>query len=111
MTHHSEPAEAVARIVKRIQQYDTPKMDDHRRRYTPAQLEMAIGFALSATPAPSASGGLEAVLAAYEAETRALPLGASSREKGDSAYNWRMSVVKDLRQLAARLALEKTDDR
>ena len=104
MTHHSEPAEAVARIVKLIQQYDTPKMDDHRRRYTPAQLEMAVKLALSTTPAPSASGGLEAVLAAYEAETRALPLGAACREKGDSAYNWRMSVVKDLRKLAARLA-------
>lgn len=57
MTHHSEPAEAVARIIKRVQQYDTPKMDDHRRRYTPAQLEMAIRLALAASPAaPDAAG-------------------------------------------------------
>lgn len=58
--------------------------------------------ALASAPA-SAGVGLEDVLAAYEEETRALPLGAASREKGDSAYNWRMSVVKDLRELAARL--------
>lgn len=71
------------------------------------EIERAMGVfpnlegALSASPA---RGGLEAVLAAYEAETRALPLGAASREKGDSAYNWRMSVVRELRELAASIA-------
>ncbi|PZU95594.1 MAG: hypothetical protein DI527_00870 [Chelatococcus sp.] len=47
---------------------------------------------------------VETLLAAYEADTKALPLGAANREKGDSTYNWRMSVVRDLRDLAARLS-------
>lgn len=47
-----------------------------------------------------AGWSIEALLSAYEAHTRALPLGAASREKGDSAYNWRMSVFRDLRDLA-----------
>jgi hypothetical protein len=53
---------------------------------------------------PQEPVSLEAVLAAYEAETRALPLGAFNRERGDSTYSWRMSVIRDLRNLAARLS-------
>lgn len=56
---------------------------------------------LSRLDKAEAGWSIEALLSAYEAHTRALPLGAASREKGDSAYNWRMSVIRDLRDLAA----------
>lgn len=48
--------ELIARAIERAEAYDTPKADDARRRYTPAQLQIAIRHALAALesrPAPT----------------------------------------------------------
>ena len=51
----------------------------------------------------NSAGGVEvkALLDAYDAETSKIPLGHEDRGRGASSYNWRRSVVDDLRKLAA----------
>lgn len=43
----------VARIIAHVEGYDTPKDTDPRRRYTPAQLDIAIRLAASLAPPKS----------------------------------------------------------
>jgi len=48
--------ELIARAIEHAEAYDTPKADDPRRRYTPAQMEIAVRHALAALesrPAPT----------------------------------------------------------
>jgi hypothetical protein len=45
---------------------------------------------------------LEAALEAYEAATRALPIGHEDKTKGASSYNWRMACLQEIRARAAR---------
>jgi hypothetical protein len=62
----------------------------------------ALTAALSSPPepVPSSPVGIAALLDAYDAETRKLPLGHETPRLGTSTYNWRRSVVDDLRKLA-----------
>lgn len=81
-----------------------PEPDRDTRRLNAQHLArldpQTVSALLARLDKAEAGWSIEALLSAYEAHTRALPLGAASREKGDSAYNWRMSVVRDLRDLA-----------
>jgi len=52
---------------------------------------------------------IDEVFDEYDAETKKLPLGATDRNNGASAYNWRRSVVDELRKLVARRTLENTN--
>ena len=47
---------------------------------------------------------IENVLAEFERRTRALPLGHEQPTKGASSYNWRMSCLDEIREIAAALA-------
>lgn len=42
----TDRAELVEKVVKHVERYDTPHDDDPRRRYTKAQMEIAIGIVL-----------------------------------------------------------------
>lgn len=46
---------------------------------------------------------LTTVLDEYDAQTKALPLGHEDRTRGASSYNWRRSVIDDLRAMLAAL--------
>lgn len=46
---------------------------------------------------------IENVLAEFERRTRALPLGHKQPTKGASSYNWRMSCLDEIREIAAAL--------
>ncbi|MGX1786893.1 hypothetical protein ACWIGM_09165 [Bosea sp. NPDC055332] len=71
-------------------------------RKTPVGLfQMPLYATPPATPVQTAS--VEAVLSAYEQQTEELPLGASGPERGNSTYNWRKLIIKELRELAASL--------
>ena len=59
----------------------------------------AMGAPVS--PATVAVPSLEAVLAEYERQTRALPAQDEILSRGCSTFNWQMSVIRDLRKIAA----------
>ena len=40
------------------------------------------------------------LLDAYEAEVKKLPLGHENIQRGRSTYNWKMAIIRELRDLA-----------
>ena len=91
--------ELIARAIEHAEAYDTPKADDARRRYTPAQMEIAVRHALAALesrPAPTE----ERVKAAYDAGLKTLTYYIKSKHDFSIEY-MAMGVVQDaLRALA-----------
>lgn len=57
--------------------------------------------ASAAQSAPVVQEGLSAVLEEYARQTKALPAQHEIPERGCSTYNWRMSVIRDLRAMLA----------
>jgi hypothetical protein len=60
-------------------------------------------------PEAPADEEVEGALDAYDAETRKLPLGHENRSRGASTYNWRRSVVDEIRALIALRRSTETD--
>lgn len=46
---------------------------------------------------------VDAVLDRYENEVKKLPLGHENVQRGRSTYNWKMAVIRELRDLAAEM--------
>ncbi len=58
---------------------------------------------MGAVASPPVQDGwkLDQVLAIYEAETNALPLGHEIPSRGWSTYNWQKAAIADMRRIAA----------
>ena len=61
---------------------------------------LKIHHAIQVVSALNAPGTVvTALLDLYDKETEQVPLGHENRERGGSTYNWRKSVVRDLRNM------------
>jgi hypothetical protein len=70
-------------------------------RYTIMQ---ALDAQIKACDVPKIEGlgeALKNVLEEYDAETSKIPLGLEDKQKGASVYNWRRSIIADLKAMIA----------
>lgn len=74
---------------------------DHSYTEPTTEMIWAGWLARAAQPAPVVPEGLPSVLDEYERQTKQLPCQHEIRERGCSTYNWRMSVIRDLRAMLA----------
>lgn len=79
---------------------------DEAKAAAEADYRTRILSALASPPAPVVT--VDALLDAYDAETKKLPLGHEMPTRGASTYNWRRSVVDELRALSAALGARST---
>lgn len=63
----------------------------------------------AAYSAPVAAPALSSVLDEYERQTKALPCQHEIPERGCSTYNWRMSVIRDLRAMLNAAMAERSE--
>lgn len=71
-------------------------------RKTCAGMHIPLDQWPASSPSPAvATGGVTALLDAYEAQVKLTPLGHENIQRGRSTYNWKMAVIAELRKLAA----------
>ncbi|WP_343518072.1 hypothetical protein [Sphingomonas sp.] len=115
--------ELITRAIEHAEAYDTPKADDGRRRYTPAQMEIAVRHALTALqsrPAPTeerANALFEEMAGVTNVVTRsscirlmlrfATDTTPSRDEEGSVLANWRDEIGHPNNRLLFKRMVEK----